>query len=70
MMVFMNLSGKLEKYIFKTKVKRGDSSVLCRTRVTRSAEGDECLVHLCACRLPGCLVVVAVPQACSVICLT
>lgn len=67
MMTFMNRPGRLEKVIFKTMVMRGESSVFCRTRMIRSAEGDECLVHLCACRLPRCLV--AAPQACSVICL-
>lgn len=41
---------------------RGDSSVFCRTQMIRSAEGDECLVHLCACQLPGCFSVVAVPR--------
>lgn len=41
---------------------RGDSSVFCRTQMIRSAEGDECLVHPCACQLPGCFSVVAVPR--------
>lgn len=28
----------------------------------KSAEGDECVVHLCACQVPGCFSVVAVPR--------